>query len=322
MWFAIWLRQRPNIEIADAVMSNLFDVVRVSGSDARSFLQGQLTQDVARLEKTPSLPAAWCNPKGRVITLMRMIDDLNSRDDIGLVIPAALTGAVVQRLLMFRFRAKVEVTAIDGAFSAFAVSGDEDLAALEALDLLPPAGPGSAARNRGLVAVDAGAQPRCIEVYGSTSAMQAADLIPSRPLSETEWQLGLIHAGMPVIDAATTEKFTPHMLNLDRLGAVSFTKGCYTGQEVVARTEHLGKIKRRLMHLRTDGPGARTGDKLRYEQSDAGEVLNAVGEHLLAVVPVELHGRTLLLGGRSAAPVALPYALHDQPAEQSHRRVE
>lgn len=290
-------------------VKKLFDIVRVAGPDARSFLQGQLTQDLARLDGNPSLPAAWCNPKGRVIAVMRIIEAQEGGNETCLSVPAGLSGAVIKRLLMFRFRARVDITPAGSEWSSFAVSDDEDVAALDALSLLPDGKPGSSARNAGVVAVDTGAPLRCIEVYGPLTAMQEAGLSLSRPLPVGEWQLALINAGMPVIDATTTEKYTPHMLNLDCLGAVSFTKGCYTGQEVVARTQHLGKSKRRLMHYQTEEPLAGTGDKLRHEDREVGEVLNAAGEHLLAVVPLELRGLTLSLVGRPAIPVNLPYAL-------------
>jgi hypothetical protein len=139
--------------------------------------------------------------------------------------------------------------------------------------------------------------------------MQAAGLSFHRPLSDTEWKLALIQAGIPTIEAATTEKYTPHMLNLDCLGAISFSKGCYTGQEVVARTEHLGRSKRRLMHFRVDAPGVAAGDRLSHDGRDVGEVVNEAGQHLLAVVPVELHGEELSIHGRRASPVPLPYAI-------------
>lgn len=290
-------------------MNQLFDIVRVSGPDARSFLQGQLTQDLVRLSDSPSLPAAWCNPKGRVITVMRIIEAQHGREETCLSVPAALAESVIKRLLMFRFRARVDIGPADSEWGAFAVSDDEDIAALDTLGLVPRQGAGSAVRSAGIVAIDTGASSCCIEVYGRLAAMQEAGLTLSRPLPDTEWQLALINAGVPVIDAATTEKYTPHMLNLDCLGAISFAKGCYTGQEVVARTQHLGKSKRRLMHYQTEKPLARPGDRLHHEDREAGEVLNAAGEHFLAVVPVELHGRTLLIDGHPATPVDLPYTL-------------
>ena len=290
-------------------MNRLFDIVRVAGPDARSFLQGQLTQDLARLDDHPSLPAAWCNPKGRVIAVMRIIEAREGSDETFLSVPAGMADALVKRLLMFRFRARVDISLAGSEWEAFAVSDEKDIAALDELGLLRRGGAVSAARIAGLVAVDTGAPSRCIEVYGLVAAMQEAGVVVSRPLPDAEWQLALINAGMPTIDTATTEKYTPHMLNLDCLGAISFTKGCYTGQEVVARTQHLGKSKRRLMHYRTEEPLANIGDKLRRDDREAGEVLNAAGADLLAVVAVGLRGLTLSLEGHPATPVDLPYAL-------------
>ena len=99
------------------------------------------------------------------------------------------------------------------------------------------------------------------------------------------------------------------MLNLDALGAISFTKGCYTGQEVVARTEHLGKSKRRLMRYEADGDGIAVGDKLSDGERNVGEVVNVAGRSLLAVTPVELHEQSLKADGVTAKPMGLPYTL-------------
>lgn len=290
-------------------MNALFDIVQVTGPDARSFLQGQLTQDVSRLDHHPSLPAAWCSPKGRVITVMRLIEPQAGIEETCLSVPSDLGDLLIERLLRFRFRAQVDITRAGSAWGAFAVSDDGDLKALQARGLLPPPGHGSAARNAGVVAIDTGAAPRVIEVYGPLSAMHEAGLELSQPLPAAAWRRALIDAGMPLVDAETTEKYTPHMLNLDRLGAISFTKGCYTGQEVVARTEHLGKSRRRLLHFQTEEPLAVTGSRLRHEDREVGEVLNAAGRHLLAVVPAELAGLALSLDGRPAMPVDLPYEL-------------
>ena len=119
--------------------------------------------------------------------------------------------------------------------------------------------------------------------------------------------LALIEAGVPWIDESNSEAFTPHMLNLDVLGAISFTKGCYTGQEVVARTEHLGKSKRRMMRYEADDEGIDVGDKLSDGERNVGEVVNVSGRQLLAVTPVEMHEQTLSANGRTATPKGLPY---------------
>ena len=116
----------------------------------------------------------------------------------------------------------------------------------------------------------------------------------------------LIRAGVPNIDDTNTEAFTPHMLNLDKLGAISFSKGCYTGQEVVARTEHLGQSKRRLMRYEADLDGIAVGDKLSEADRNVGEVVNVVGRELLAVTPVELHKQPLKIGAANRSAPGPP----------------
>lgn len=222
----------------------LYKQIRVSGPDATDFLQGQLTQDINALQDAGSLLAAWCNPKGRVISVIR----LRALDNaIGMLVPASMSEKLLQRLTMYRLRARVELTIED------------------------PPGDGIAPTDR---------DPQA-----------------------------LIEAGIPWIDESNAEAFTPHMLNLDALGAISFTKGCYTGQEVVARTEHLGKSKRRLMRYEADGDGIAVGDKLSDGERNVGEVVNVAGRSLLAVTPVELHEQSLRADGVTAKPMGLPYTL-------------
>ena len=222
----------------------LYRLITVSGTDRIAFLQGQLSQDISRLKSSGRMLAAWCNPKGRVIAIFRVIDQGR---EIALLVPEALLEKLVQRLTMFRLRADVE----------FAVSDD----------------------------------------LGGLIQDDEADLIR------------LIRAGVPNIDDTNTEAFTPHMLNLDKLGAISFSKGCYTGQEVVARTEHLGQSKRRLMRYEADLDGIAVGDKLSEADRNVGEVVNVVGRELLAVTPVELHKQALKIGAATVTPRGLPYEL-------------
>jgi hypothetical protein len=237
---------------------------------------------------------------------MRMIDVGGQQNEMALAVPSGLAAAIVERFLKFRFRAEVDLKIAGSQWASHAVSDDDDISTLAAADLLPATDGPAAVRANGLVAVDHGAPSRCIEVFGPVSAMDGLRF--RRPLSAAAWRLSLIHAGVPTI-ATIAEKYTPHMLNLDRLGAISFAKGCYTGQEVVARTEHLGRSKRRLMHFRLDAPSAEAGDRLSHKGREVGEVVNVAAEHLLAILPVELHGETLSLDGRRASPVPLPYDL-------------
>lgn len=291
-------------------MNRLFQLVQVTGGDADSFLQGQLTQDVARLAGAGSLLAAWCNPKGRVLCVVRMLE---IDGGIGLVMPGELAEPIVKRLSMYRLRAKVAIDIAGADWECLAVAADDDFAALAALDLLPGRNRNASRRAHGLVTVDTGAALRCIEIYGTAAALEQSRLHIGQPLTDVAWRKALIDAGIPTIVTSTSEKYTPHMLNLDCLGALSFDKGCYTGQEIVARTQHLGSSRRRLMHYRMDGGTAAIGDKLEFESRDAGEIVNIIEQDLLAVVPVALHGQTLTVNGRRAIPVALPYSLPPDP---------
>lgn len=293
-------------------MNELFALVVVSGPDTRDFLQGQLTQDLRRLIAAEpasghavALPAAWCNPSGRVIATARLfaLDDA-----VGMALPASLAQAVVERFAKYRLRAKVDIAVAEG-WQAQAIREDGDLALLERAGLLPEPARDAARQARGVFAVETGAEPRCVEVHGCAAAMAEAGLAFSRPLTEDEWRLALISAGIPLIEAGAGEQYTPHMLNLDLLGAVSFTKGCYTGQEVIARTEHRGRTKRRLGRWTAPAEGIAPGEKVSDGEREVGEVVNAAGRELLAVVPLDLHGTDLHAAGKPLSPLPLPYAL-------------
>jgi folate-binding protein YgfZ len=224
------------------VETRLYKVISISGEDAVDFLQGQLTQDVTALPDRGSMFASWCNPKGRVIVTLRLF---RLDGGIGLAVPEGMVDRVVQRLSMYRLRAKVEIAV---------------------LDVVTP------------------------DLESEASDMAA-----------------LIRAGIPTIDETNSEEFTPHMLNLDKLGAVSFDKGCYTGQEVVARTEHLGKSKRRMMRYTADAPGISAGDAVTNGDRGIGSVVNAVGTELLAVTPVDQHDASLRAIDVTITPQGLPY---------------
>lgn len=212
----------------------------ISGEDRVGFLQGQLTQDIERLTATSSLGTAWCNAKGRVFVTGQLIE---RGESIGWVVPADIADAVLERLTMYRLRAKVDLE------------------------------------------IDAAAMPD--------------DL-----LSPAE----RVAAGQVTISAANSEQFTPHMLNLDLTDSVSFTKGCYIGQEIVARTENLGKVKRRVNRYRVEDAQAAIGDKLALEDKSVGEIVNVAGDEILAVVPADQHGETLAIGAGSATPLPVPYS--------------
>lgn len=281
----------------------LFRLVQVKGEDAAAFLQGQLTQDMIKAGEACALLAAWCNPKGRVICVLRT---LSLDGGFGLVLPAELAEPVVKRMLLYRLRAQAEIRLADD-LQAVAVAASRDLDVLAARDLLPGKIRGGCRRAHDITALELGGPARCVELYGPRTALAALAL--TAPLGASAWQEALIDAGIPTVTAASTEQYTPHMLNLDRLGAVSFNKGCYTGQEIVARTEYRGQTKRRLLHYRVEHRQVNVGDRLMHDDREVGEVLNTAGRDFLAVAPADLKEQRLTVNGHSASPVPLPYSV-------------
>jgi len=276
----------------------VYQLIQIGGSDACDFLQGQLTQDVAKLAASTSLPAAWCNPKGRVITVLRL---LALPDSIGLVVPGSLADGVANKLGMYRFRSKVSIERPPDDWTCMAVSDPRAFDLLEGARLLP--GANAVASGGALIAVDYSVADRFVEIFGSDRAFSDAGLRFNSPLPDAAWRGMRIRAGLADITSANSEKYTPHMLNLDRVGAISFNKGCYTGQEVVARTENLGESKRRLMRYRCDARDIAIGDKLADGGRDVGTVVNVAGNELLAVTPVDMHDRSLSINAATAHPI-------------------
>lgn len=281
----------------------IYKLIRVSGSDAGEFLQGQLTQDMERLAQTGSLPAAWCNPKGRVITLLRilMIDG-----GYGLVVPASIAESVCERLAVYRLRADVSLDIANSDWTCIVINQDGDLDALERLDLRPAQEMNACRIGHRLIAVNVGIEEACVELMGFRSDLKKAGI--ANPAPSEHLRAAKIRAGIPEIAKRHSEKFTPHMLNLDLLGAISFGKGCYTGQEVVARTQNLGSSKRRLMRYCADALLA-SGTSLSHGDRNVGEVINVIANDLLAVTPLEIHGKTIYGDGVEVTPLSLPYTV-------------
>lgn len=282
---------------------DLYRAIRISGDDAANFLQGQLTQDVRRLRDAITLPAAWCNPKGRVISTARII---GGDSTIDLVLPSSMIDLVLPRLAIYRLRAKVDMLTLGSAWMACAFAEQQDLHALQKLQLRPGNTLNACCRAHGLVSISLGPNG-CVEVYGDRDNFERIAPGSSSALSAAAWRAARVDAGLADIDLQSSEKYTPHMLNLDATGAVSFDKGCYTGQEVVARTENLGKSKRRLMRYNAVAGSVTVGSTVSDGERDIGTVVNVGDSKLLAVTPVALHGQSLFVEGQQINPLGLPY---------------
>lgn len=278
-----------------------WSVVAVTGRDTRAFLQGQLTGDLLAVDRHPGMLAAACNRQGRVLAVLR----LAARGDaILLLLPRAMAPLVVAHLSRFVLRSAV-------AFGDVA----DDLTGL----LGAPPALQSAAGAAGLAVLVAG--PARTLLVGSRAS--ADGVLAGLPQAAAEdWEAACIEDGEPAIYPETSGLWVPQMINLDLLGALSFGKGCYLGQEIVARAQHLGRIKRRM--LRYVGPAGEPpapGQMLYAGREPAAQVVRACGRgssQCLAVVGLEDCGE--LLGaapdGREFVPADLPYAIPAAPAQE------
>ncbi|HDY83025.1 MAG TPA: folate-binding protein [Halieaceae bacterium] len=217
-------------------------LIRVQGEDARDFLQGQLTNDINSVTSEQAQLSAWCTPKGRMLALLLIFQHDGA---LYLLLPRERIQAVLKRLRMFVLRSKVTLDDVSDELPAIGLGGN---CVTELFDDLP-AGIFASQQSSGLTVIRfPGTQPR-VMIIGEAAPLaafwqQAANL--ATPVNDHWWPLQNIRAGIPSVHDATAESFIPQMVNLDLLNGISFTKGCYTGQEVVARMKYLGKLKRRM----------------------------------------------------------------------------
>jgi len=295
-----------------AALLPFLGVLRFYGEDAARFLQGQVTQDTQLLADGRTLLAACNTPQGRIIALLRL---KQTGDAVYALLPADLLGHVASRLRRFVLRAKVDVqiaadlqVAWVGGHPFSETLAVESYDATRTLSAIPRAGATE------VVSFDYGTDRHVVAAPGAAlRAITGLSLTRSLPGIEDEWWAADIAAGLPQVFRASSEQFVPQMLNLDLLDGISFTKGCYTGQEIVARTQHLGRIKRRTFRYRVaGGPPLVPLASLHLEGSKVAEVVMSAPRgdavELLAVTALDARDRTLATeDGREAAPVVLPY---------------
>jgi folate-binding protein YgfZ len=293
-----FLQARPvtePTETPDCALNDLshFGLIRVEGEDAETFLQGQLTNDMRQVTVEHSNLAGWCSPKGRMLASFRCI---RRGDAYYLQTPAENLPLVLKRLGMYVLRSKVTLADASDDLMRLGITGNCAESLLNALFDPVPVEINSVAQQADLTLIRlAGSQSR-FELLGPIEALsgfwQAAESQAVR-MGDDFWALQDIRAGLPTLYQATSEAFVPQMTNMQLVDGLSFTKGCYTGQEVVARMQYLGKLKRRmyLAHVDSDAP-PRPGDELFSPASTSGQGTGKVvdarpahgGYDLLAVI--------------------------------------
>lgn len=214
----------------------------VTGAKSAAFLHGQTTADFVKSPPTGPIPGACCNPQGRVFTLFTAIPTATG---YLLIMPRTLIEPSREILTRYAALARVELADASAAHRVLGLAGPGAAALVSELER--PDGGGA---TDGTLALRHDPQRYLLLVpTAAATARWTALAARAQPVGLPFWHLADIRAGIATLSPATREQFIPQMLDLPRRGAVSFSKGCYTGQEVVVRSQHLGKLKRHLYRL-------------------------------------------------------------------------
>ena len=274
--------QELSVVLTGNVISDLshYGLLAISGEDCRTFLQTQFVNDISSLDEAHSHLNGYCNPKGRLIANFRVFW---RGDTLYLRFPLELVEAVQSKLNMYKMRSKVTIEDHSDSMVRIGYSGATADKTLAQIVTDMPENPGDVCHLDNLTVIRIPGLTPSYELYSDAGVMM--DIwtrldVHSAPVGVSAWQLIEILAGMPHITEATTEQYVPQMINYQSIGGLSFTKGCYPGQEIVARMHYLGKLKKRmyLARVKSDDPPAIQQELLSSKSSAAsksGNVLNA-----------------------------------------------
>jgi len=297
-------------------------LISLTGDDAAGFLHNQITNDVEHLDLGSARLAGYCTPKGRLLASFLMWKDL---DQIVLQLPRMLQPAIQKRLQMFVLRAKVKLADLHEQKLALGLVGTTATTALQQWFAQLPAQPYAKVDNEHGTLIrlaDSRQMPRYQWILGIDQAIAAWPVLTQTltAASTSAWRLTDIYAGVPSITKATQEQFVPQMINFELIGGVNFKKGCYPGQEIVARSQYLGKLKRRSVLALVAGavqagaevfssadPGQPCGMVVNAEPAAAGQSACLVEIKLAATENGSIH-----LGAADGPALhlqELPYAL-------------
>jgi folate-binding protein YgfZ len=300
-------------------------LISASGDDAATFLHNQLTNDIEKLGTAEARLAGYCTPKGRLLATMLV---WKSPEAIFLQLPREIQATVQKRLQMFIMRAKAKMVDVSDAVVALGLAGPAASAALAPWFPAPPPEPYGVVHAEAGTLIrlpDADEAPRFQWLASPELARQAwPQLVQTvQPASPAAWRLLDIRAAIPLVLQATQEQFVPQMINFEVLGGVNFRKGCYPGQEIVARSQYLGKLKRRMLPAVVNATGVTPGAEV-YASTDTaqpcGQIVNAEASGDQTHCLVELKTAVLEEGasihlGSADGPLlqigTLPYALID-----------
>lgn len=292
-----------------AALLDEFALLHFSGPDTQAFLHGQLTCDVQGLRPGTSTYGGYCTAKGRLLTTFLLWSD---ESGYTMLLPITLAEPIRKRLSMYILRAKVKAEDVTATRARIGITAADGAAQVAALGGQLPA------RLHGVTLKDG---VTVIQLPGNRYLATAAPEQAQLPADSSGWIASDIANGIPFILPATQEEFVPQMVNLDLIGALSYSKGCYPGQEIVARTHYLGRLKQRMYRASLDGT-AMPGEKLYCAElgdQSAGMVVSSVraaggGHDVLAVLQTANAATTTYHCGSPQGPAltltTLPYQVN------------
>lgn len=291
-----------------------FGVLRIGGADAARFLQGQVSNDLTLLGPQRTLLAGYHTPQGRTIAVLRLV--ARAEDELLALLPRELVTTVRERLAKYVLRAKVTLADVSAEWPISALAPAEHLADGTPAALAPQvlaAEPGRCTQHEARRYLCIGAAPaRWLEIAPANQTPSDAS-----PAAREQWRLLDVRAGLTQVYAATSEHFVAQMLNLDALDAIAFDKGCYTGQEVIARAHYRGRVKRHAQRFRsreplvlTPGTSGVLGDGRAFEVLESARLPDGRAEFLaVTALPGAEHAERAEAARLEAEALELPYAL-------------
>lgn len=288
--------------------------IRILGADAEAFLQGQLSNDVRLLTLERAQITSYNSPKGRMLAVLHLLRDAQSQ--IVAEVDRSVLEATVKRLRMFVLRSKVTFDVLNTP--ALGVAGLQAVELLQSAALpAPNQGMDSAQHGDFTVLRRLGELPR-FSVHGPAAGLaelQQRLALDVQTGGEQDWRRLDVQAGVPTVFAETSDHFVAQMANLDTLDGISFNKGCYTGQEIVARLHYLGQLKRRMFRCRSDATDIAPGTSVYVagETQAVGEVVQAVNAESGSLLNVVLQltqaeSAQLRLGSGDGISLSVPEA--------------
>lgn len=296
-------------------------LIRSSGEDAASFLHNLLSNDLNKLPGERAQLSSFNSPKGRMLASLLIWRD---GADVVLALSADIHAAMLKKLSMYILRSKAKLSDASAELALFGISGADSAAVLAAAGLPCPAEimQQVAAGALRVIRVSADSLVVAVPAAEAPALFDTLRGAGAQPAGSARWTLAMIRAGVPLITAATQEAFVAQMLNFELIGGVSFQKGCYPGQEIVARTQYLGKLKKRMYraHIDTTTPPVAGTDLYAadFGEQSAGQLVNVApapqgGFEALAVLQTSSHDSGEVRLGAPDGPVLrfldLPYAL-------------